>query len=58
MARAHNIIVILLGFLAGQASWGLAQDIEEATALSQQVSELYKQGRYSEAVPLAQRAIA
>jgi hypothetical protein len=54
--KALNIIVMLLvGFLLAAAA--LAQSPDEATALTQQVIELYKQGRYSEAVPLAQRAI-
>jgi Tetratricopeptide repeat len=39
------------------AAWP-AQGINEATALNQQVTQLYNQGRYSEAIPLAQRAIA
>jgi hypothetical protein len=30
----------------------------EATALNQQATQLYNQGRYSEAIPLAQRALA
>ena len=34
-----------------------AQDINEATALIEQVTQLSKQGRYSEAIPLAQRAL-
>ena len=31
---------------------------DEATALSTQADKLYQQGRYSEAVPLAQRSLA
>src|SRR4029077_6667255 len=36
----------------------LAQGLDEATALNQQVIQLYNQGRFSEALPLAQRALA
>jgi tetratricopeptide (TPR) repeat protein len=32
-------------------------DLAEAERLNQQVLELYKQGRYSEAIPLAQKAL-
>jgi hypothetical protein len=34
-----------------------AQGINEATALNQQIIQLYSQGRYSEAIPLAQRVL-
>jgi Flp pilus assembly protein TadD len=34
-----------------------AQGLDEATALNQQVTQLYNQGRYSQATPLAQRAL-
>ncbi len=33
-------------------------ELEEALRLNQQVLQLYKEGKYSEAIPLAQRAIA
>ena len=33
-------------------------DTADAAALNQQVTQLYNQGRYSEAIPLAQRALA
>jgi hypothetical protein len=36
---------------------GLAQ-LDEATALNQQVVQLYNQARFSEALPLAQRTLA
>ena len=59
MAKALNFIVILLvGFLLAVPHAVLAQGIDEATALSQQVIELYKKERYSEAVSLAERALA
>ena len=35
----------------------LAQGLDEATALDQQVIQLYKHGDFSEALPLAQRAL-
>ena len=59
MARALNIMVILVvGFLLTMHHPTLAQSLDEATALTQQVIELTKQGRYSEAIPLAERALA
>ncbi len=58
MARALNIMVILLVGCLLTAHSSVAQSLGDATALTQQVIELYKQDRYSEAVPLAQRALA
>jgi tetratricopeptide (TPR) repeat protein len=59
IVRALNIIAILLvGFLLAAPHATLAQGLDEATALTQQVIELTKQGHYSEAVPLAQHALA
>ena len=59
MARALNLMVILVvGFLLTMHHPTLAQSLDEATALAQQAIELSRQGHYSEAVPLAQRALA
>jgi tetratricopeptide (TPR) repeat protein len=63
-ARARNIILILLvGFSLTLPHVAFAQsssvwDTADATALNQQVFRLYSQGRYSEAIPLAQRVLA
>ena len=63
-AKALNIIAILLASLllaashAASGESGNISDTVDANALTQQVMELEKQGRYSEAVPLAQRALA
>jgi hypothetical protein len=64
VVRALNIMAILLaGFLlaashAASGESGNISDTVDANALTQQAIELEKQGRYSEAVPLAQRALA
>ena len=57
--RATNIIAILLvGALVAAPDAAFAQDLDEATALNQQITQLYAHGRYSEAIPLAQRELA
>ena len=57
--RAINVIVILIvGFLLAEPHAAFAQSLDEATALNQQATQLYNQGRYSEAIPLAERALA
>jgi tetratricopeptide (TPR) repeat protein len=63
-AKTLNIIAVLLvSFLLAVPHVALGQSSSvwhavDATALSQQVIELSKQGRYSEALPLAHRALA
>jgi tetratricopeptide (TPR) repeat protein len=54
-----NIIAVLLvGFLLTVPHAAFAQALDESAALTQQVIQLYAQGRFSEAMPLAQRALA
>ena len=53
---------LLVGFLLAVPHVALGQgssiwDTVDADALNQQVTALYNQGRYSEATPLAQRAL-
>jgi tetratricopeptide (TPR) repeat protein len=58
LVRALNITAILLaGFLLSYRP-SLAQSLDAATALAQQVIALTKRGHYSQAVPFAQRALA
>jgi uncharacterized membrane protein YccF (DUF307 family) len=63
-ARTLNIIAVLLvGFWLAVPHVALGQsssvgDTVDADALNQQIIQLYNQGRYSEAIPLAQRALA
>jgi len=52
------IAILLVGFLLAAPHAALAHDLNEATALTEQVVQLTKQGRYSEAIPLAQRVVA
>jgi hypothetical protein len=53
---AKIIVVLLVGFLLSVSHVALAQ-VDEAAALNQQIVQLYSQGRYSEAIPFAQRAL-
>ena len=58
-SKAVNIIaVLLIGFLLTVCHAAFAQNVDEATALNGQMEVLYRQGRYSEAMPLAQRILA
>ena len=57
------LAVLLVGFLLAVADVALGQgssirDTLDAEALNQQVIQLYDQGRYSDAIPLAQRVLA
>ena len=53
-----TIAAVLICFTLSVPRPALAQGIDEATALDQQIIQLYNQGRFSEALPLAQRAMA
>ena len=63
-ARALNIVAVLLvGFLLTVPQVALGQnssiwDTVDANALNQQAIQLYNQGHYSDAIPLAQHALA
>jgi tetratricopeptide (TPR) repeat protein len=57
--RATYIVTMsFVGFLLAVPHAAIAQGLAEAAALNQQVMQLYNQRRYSEAMPLAQRALA
>ena len=59
MRKVKIIAVVLVGFFfLSVPPAALAQGLDEATALNQQAIQLYIQGRYSEAIPLAQRTLA
>ena len=49
------ILLALMGWLAGPVA---AQDLEKAAALNQQVGQLYAEGRYQEALPLAKEVLS
>ncbi|HAX74953.1 MAG TPA: kinesin, partial [Cyanobacteria bacterium UBA11372] len=61
-------LIATLGIVTGVPGGMVAQtptpsaeqsaEVEEAERLNQQVVELYQQGKYAEAIPLAQRALA
>jgi tetratricopeptide (TPR) repeat protein len=57
MKTVKIIATLLIGFFLSVPHAALAQ-VDEAAALNQQVLQLYSQGRYSEAIPLAQRTLA
>ena len=51
-------IALLAGLLLAAPAAAQQNRLDEAAALNQQVMQLYQQGRYADAVPLAQRALA
>ena len=51
------VSAVLICFVLSAAHPASAQGLDEATALNQQVIQLDKQGRFSEAIPLAWRAL-
>jgi hypothetical protein len=53
----HLIAALLVGLLLAVSKPACSQSLAEAAALSGQVEQLYGQGRYSEAIPLAQRVV-
>src|SRR5215468_11582404 len=55
---SYIVTMSFIGFLLAVPHATFAQGLAEAAALNQQVIQLYNQGRYSEAMPLAQRALA
>jgi CHAT domain-containing protein/Tfp pilus assembly protein PilF len=59
MARAarHLVAGLLVGLSLAVSNAASAQGLADAAALNAQVEQLYTQGRYSEAVPLAQRVL-
>ena len=58
LARATKIIAaLLIGFFLSVPHAALAQEPNEAAALTQQIIQLYERGRHSEAIPLAQRLL-
>ncbi len=52
------LVVLCLGVLWAGAAGGEGTPQEEARRLNKQAVELYQAGRYPEALPLAQRALA
>jgi tetratricopeptide (TPR) repeat protein len=55
---ARNLVAALLvGLLLAVSGPACAQSPAEAAALSEQVARLYEQGRYSDAIPLAERVV-
>ena len=53
-----TIAAVLICFTLSVPRPASAQGLDEATAVTQKAIQLYDQGRYSEAIPLAQRALA
>lgn len=58
MARAQTIVLLLLIFLLVLSNVVAADDLEKAMELNEKVKELFTQGRYEEALPLAQEALS
>ncbi|MBW4671722.1 MAG: tetratricopeptide repeat protein [Cyanomargarita calcarea GSE-NOS-MK-12-04C] len=61
-AMALGLLVIVPREVAGQAQPALSTQqsakLQEAERLNQQVEQLYKEGKYTEAIPLAEKALA
>jgi len=54
------LVVLFLGvtLLASTPAWSNEDSLQKATELNQEVIQLYQQGRYAEAIPYAERALA
>ncbi|HLG13451.1 MAG TPA: tetratricopeptide repeat protein [Blastocatellia bacterium] len=52
------LLVIAQASSAGVSWMAQSSDLEEAKRLNAEVERLYQQGRYDEAIPLAERALA
>jgi tetratricopeptide (TPR) repeat protein len=59
MRKWYGVVLVLL-FAPGGVPVATAREglVEDAEALNQQVMQFYQQGRFSDAIPLAQRALA
>ena len=57
MRTVKIIALVLVGFFLSVSHVALAQSLFEANDLDQQVIQLYNQGRFSDALQLAQRAL-
>jgi tetratricopeptide (TPR) repeat protein len=58
LLKKVSIALVLTGVsLFGAISFALAQQKDEATELNNKVTELYNAGRYSDAIPIAQRLL-
>ena len=57
MRNVKIIALLLVAFFLSVPHAALAQEPDEAATLTQQIIQLYKQGRYSEAIPFAQRLL-
>ena len=58
--RKWLLVVLILGvfFLAATPGWSDENSLQKAEELDQEVIRLYQQGRYVEAIPLAERSLA
>ena len=57
-ARAVAALIVLVAVLAGGGTVARAQGADELAALREQVSRLHSQGKYTEAIPLAERYVS
>jgi CHAT domain-containing protein/Flp pilus assembly protein TadD len=59
LTKGLLIFVILgLALLVGTPAWSDEDSPQKAKELNQEVEQLYQQGRYAEAIPVAERALA
>jgi tetratricopeptide (TPR) repeat protein len=58
-SRRIGVVAALVGaLLAATASVSSGQNLKEADALNKRLMQLYNAGKYEEAIPLAERALA
>jgi tetratricopeptide (TPR) repeat protein len=58
LLKAGFVAAFAATLLFGHASISAAQQADEADALNKKVVELYKAGRYADAIPIAQQVLA
>jgi CHAT domain-containing protein/Tfp pilus assembly protein PilF len=56
--RIRGSIFIFVSLALALCSIGFAQSLDEVAAINKEIAQLYEQGKFSEAVPMAQRALA
>src|SRR6202048_4694993 len=58
LLKLGTVVVFAATFLFGNPAIVSAQQADEASELNEKVIEFYKAGRYADAIPIAQRALA